>query len=200
MVSAAFVLTHFSRNIPVSTPGPRFNIKMLSYQYRKSHCGDKTVERSSYLHNGISYTGKLTSLYWFSPQKGSYCKVFEWHLCLHAVLSIYTNVVNCPSLFKCIHDHTPFLTLNMLNCLKNYQRFVHILIRILVFAWPNYMKWTVEQQYMMCVLQSQYHACWCFGDFRSQCISGHSIDPAKAEYPVSSIRRVKVTTLITRTS
>ena len=48
-------------------PGPRFNIKMSSYQYRKSHCGDKTVVRLSYLHNGISYTGKMTSLYWFSP-------------------------------------------------------------------------------------------------------------------------------------
>ena len=45
-------------------PGPRFNIKISSYQYRKSHCGDKTVVRSSYLHNGISYTGKMTSLYW----------------------------------------------------------------------------------------------------------------------------------------
>ena len=44
--------------------GPWFNIKMSSYQYRKSHCGDKTVVRSSYLHNGISYTGKMTSLYW----------------------------------------------------------------------------------------------------------------------------------------
>ena len=45
-----------------------FNIKMLSYQYRKSHCGDKTVVRSSYLHNGISYTGKTTSLYWIRAQ------------------------------------------------------------------------------------------------------------------------------------
>ena len=44
--------------------GPRFNIKMSSYQYRKSYCGDKTVVRSSYLHNGVSYTGKMTSLYW----------------------------------------------------------------------------------------------------------------------------------------
>ena len=44
-------------------PGPWFNINM-SYQYRKSHCVDKTVVRSSYLHNGISYTGKTTSLYW----------------------------------------------------------------------------------------------------------------------------------------
>ena len=40
------------------------NIKMTSYQYRKSHCGDKTVVTPSYLHNGISYTGKMSSLYW----------------------------------------------------------------------------------------------------------------------------------------
>ena len=45
-------------------PGPWFNIKMPSYQYRKSHYGDKRIVRSSYLHNGISYTGKMTSLYW----------------------------------------------------------------------------------------------------------------------------------------
>ena len=37
---------------------------MLSYQYRKSHCGDKTILRPSYLHNGISYTGKMTYLCW----------------------------------------------------------------------------------------------------------------------------------------
>ena len=47
--------------------GARFNIKMSSYQRRKSHCGDKTVVRSSYLHNGTSYTGKMVSLYWISP-------------------------------------------------------------------------------------------------------------------------------------
>ena len=50
------------------SPGPQFNIKMSSYQYRKSHCGDKTVVRSSYLHNGISYTGKMSSLYWIGAQ------------------------------------------------------------------------------------------------------------------------------------
>ena len=58
----------FSSNSLTYIPGPWFNIKMSSYQYRKSHCGDKTVVRSSYLHNGISYTGKMTSLYWISPQ------------------------------------------------------------------------------------------------------------------------------------
>ena len=28
---------------PIATPGPWFNIKMSSYQYRKSHCGDLTT-------------------------------------------------------------------------------------------------------------------------------------------------------------
>ena len=50
-----------------SLPGPWFNINMSSYQYRKFHCGDKTTLRPSYLHNGISYTGKTTSSYWISP-------------------------------------------------------------------------------------------------------------------------------------
>ena len=30
--------------------------------------GDKMVVRSSYLHNGISYTGEIASLYWTRPQ------------------------------------------------------------------------------------------------------------------------------------
>ena len=32
---------------------------MSSYQYKKYHSGDKTV-----VNNGISYTGRITSLYW----------------------------------------------------------------------------------------------------------------------------------------
>ena len=47
---------------PLTTVG-RFNIKMPPSQNRKSHVGDKTVARSSYLNNGISYTGKMASLY-----------------------------------------------------------------------------------------------------------------------------------------
>ena len=53
-----------SRDTGHESPGPRFNIKMLSYQYMKPHCEDKTVVRSSFLHNGISYTDKMASLYW----------------------------------------------------------------------------------------------------------------------------------------
>ena len=40
-----------------------FNIKMSFYQSRNSYYGDKTILWLSYLHNGISYTGKMTSLY-----------------------------------------------------------------------------------------------------------------------------------------
>ena len=60
-----------SRHIPTAfpwQPGPRFNIKMTSYQYRNSNCGDKTIWRPSYLHNGISCTDKITSLYWIGDQ------------------------------------------------------------------------------------------------------------------------------------
>ena len=49
-------------------PGGWINIKMPSYQYRKSHCGNKTILWPSYLHNGISYTGKTTSLCWIGAQ------------------------------------------------------------------------------------------------------------------------------------
>ena len=42
---------------------------MLSYQYRKFHCRDKTILWLSYLHNGISYTGKTASLYWIATLK-----------------------------------------------------------------------------------------------------------------------------------
>ena len=79
--------------------GSWFNTKMSSYQYRKSHCGDKTAVRSSYLHNGISYTGKMTPFYWISPQIHYQCgsaelqihigwnfwfmHVFQW--CFHVV-------------------------------------------------------------------------------------------------------------------
>ena len=59
-------------------PGPRFNIKMSSCQYRKSLCGDNMVIRSSYLHNGISYTGKTASSYWIRSQAHQSYIVNKW--------------------------------------------------------------------------------------------------------------------------
>ena len=39
----------------------------------------------------------------------------------------------------------------------------------------------------------EHHACWCFGNFRSQGISRLSTDPTKLEYSISNVRRVKIT-------
>ena len=74
---------------------------MTSYQHRKSHCGDKTISRPSYLHNGISYTGKMTSLYWIRALEGDlltplyHYGYFIWvsrHLQVTANSTIYSKV------------------------------------------------------------------------------------------------------------
>ena len=53
-------------------PGSWFNIKMSSYQYGKSHCGDKMIVRSFYLHNGKSYTDRMASHYILNQPPGFY--------------------------------------------------------------------------------------------------------------------------------
>ena len=58
------ITTAVTERTSKTLPGPWFNIKMSSYQYRKSHCGYKTVANSCYIHN----TGKTTSVYLLSPQ------------------------------------------------------------------------------------------------------------------------------------
>ena len=56
------------------------DVIVSSYQYRKSHCGDKMVIRSSYLHSGISYTGKTKSLHWNkTPSVKKNWHKWYWH-------------------------------------------------------------------------------------------------------------------------
>ena len=62
--SCGFFCKYIEENEPVGC----FNINMSSYRYRKSHCGEKTFWRPSYLHIEISYTGKGTSLYQIRAQ------------------------------------------------------------------------------------------------------------------------------------
>ena len=64
-----FLFVFYSKQLNASS-GPQFNLKMTSYQYRKSHCGAKMILRPSHLHNGISYTGKRPSLYWIGALTG----------------------------------------------------------------------------------------------------------------------------------
>ena len=71
----------FFNNALFQRPGPWFNIKMSSYQYRKSHCGGKTILPPTYLHNGISYTGKTTSLYWIRTIVLNLANIDSWNFC-----------------------------------------------------------------------------------------------------------------------
>ena len=86
-------------------PGPWLNIKLSSYQYRKSHCGDKAVVRSSYLHNGISYTGKMSSLYWISPQVTN-----------HQILSNTVCLMVVNAIGKLCHEYDSCDTISQLSC------------------------------------------------------------------------------------
>ena len=60
--------------------GDWINIKMSSYQYRKFHCGDKTVVRS--------YADKMTSLYWIRAQISNWMRVW----CLSQPFQTQTKV------------------------------------------------------------------------------------------------------------
>ena len=73
--------------------GPCFNIKMSSYQYRKSHCGDKTILRPSYLHKRISYTGKMISLYCIWAQMIINSRWLHAPLCTQSSGFPFTNMV-----------------------------------------------------------------------------------------------------------
>ena len=57
-----------------------------------------------------------------------------------------------PILGNSLHIVTYQLTLNMLNCLKDYKIHIHIFNGILDVARPKQMKLTLEQQYMFIVL------------------------------------------------
>ena len=52
------------------------------------------------------------------------------------------------------------LTLNMLNCFKDYQRYIHVSYHILDFMKQKKTKFTIQQPYMLPILYYQYHACW----------------------------------------
>ena len=76
----------------LSEPGAWFNIKMAYYQYRKPHCGDKTVLRSPYLHNGIPYTGKMT-MHYTDPQLSTEYDISFMYI-LHEVLITSSHVID----------------------------------------------------------------------------------------------------------
>ena len=89
---------------------------MPSYQYRKSHCIDKTVVRSFYLHKDISYTGKMASLYWIAPLVTVELALFQ-HLTNPGVQHFFSNIVSILELQLIFHFmNDPF---RMMQCLQD---------------------------------------------------------------------------------
>ena len=78
------------------SPAPWFNIQMSAYQYRKSHCEDKTILRPSYLHNGISYTGKVISLYWIRALRASTAVVLTLSILQSSPCCIHPRIYGRP--------------------------------------------------------------------------------------------------------
>ena len=102
---------------PLCTAGLWCNIKMSSYQYRKSHYGDKTILRPSYLHNGISYTGKTTS----------YIESGPWFFPSSPIMHLWKSPCeHCP-VFNAIHGQVAYLAiLRMLKAVMLYFKLFRV--------------------------------------------------------------------------
>ena len=93
-------------------PRPWFNIKMPTYQYRKSH-------------GGISYTGKMTSFNWISPQKftttytvtSMTTHLTSWRPSHFIVRTMIINVTKLTLKRKLCHFDVIFVT----SCTSSYQ-------------------------------------------------------------------------------
>ena len=97
--------------------GGWFNIKKSSYQYRKSHCGDKTILRPSYLHNGISYTGKMAYLYWIRALLLNHLP----YACIHTI--------NAPT--------TLLFTPSIMNLFLSTQAITNLFLQLFNLNHPN---------------------------------------------------------------
>ena len=102
---------------------------MTSYQYRKSHCGDKTILRPSYLHNGISYTGKMSSLYWIRALMQLILEIWRYVSWL-----VVTDTACHPG--RCRHNDHSFVTMKYqiinspLFCIVKHQSILHSVNRL----------------------------------------------------------------------
>ena len=83
------------------------------------------------------------------------------------------------------------LTLNMLNCWKDYKRCIHSLYHILDFVQQKKNRFIIKQPHMLPILYYQYHVSWCPGNLRNQGISRHGID--QISWNISSLASEELT-------
>ena len=75
------------------------------------------------------------------------------------------------------------LTPDMLNCYSDFKICIPIKCHFLYSIQQKKIKFTIEQLYILPIIDCQYHACWCHGDLRSQGISRHGIDQIRRTLP-----------------
>ena len=83
----------------------RVLIKVPSYQYMISSCGDKTVLKYSYRYDGIPYTGKMAYIHWIRPLIDN--RKIKWFILTNcSVVSLYRVIGFAHSLL--FHKITEF--------------------------------------------------------------------------------------------
>ena len=93
-----------------------------------------------------------------------------------------------PALIAEVH----ILTFDMMKCFKSYRICVNISYHILKLVKLRKIKFTMEQPYMLPMLQGQYQACWFPDDLRNQGISRRSNDPISQNILSSASNELKV--------
>ena len=120
--------------------GASFNIKMSSYQYKKSHLRNRTILISSNLYNGNCYTGKITFwplsplgwkgiviAVWAGGWVGS-CHTFGTNIFVTArqIFSVWSSVeLSRPVVVYC-HSHLPICPYGLAHRPKTCQIRQHL--------------------------------------------------------------------------
>ena len=112
--------------------GIHYNIKMPSYQYKKSPCGDKTTIRLSYLHKGIFYTfGKIAPFFIKSSPCISYKNPHDGPETL-SIIPTTLSIINIHD-ENVVHSDAEWSNSSALICLKTIlspsDRLLHFFIK-----------------------------------------------------------------------
>ena len=145
----------------VSASGSWFNIKMSYYQYRKSHCWDKTVLRPSYLLNGIPYTGKTTHSWLWRIDIGDILRQLLFGITCtvsYGIQSTASRITAC-----CLPWESVFAITNSLGvCTMAAYHLNGLQYEMLAAIQPTTNRPYLTGQLLVCRIQLRLNVCVCF--------------------------------------
>ena len=172
-------------------PGPRFNINMPSYQYRKSHCGDKTILRPSYPKMGFPILVRRHIYIESGPRWLTFLVLVLYIRDLILIIAVPANVLT-PLAPNGANPTADTVLTKMSD--KISPPFPWLLL-ILHLGWPDDVIQNGRRDLkcynsqMIQHVQNQYHSCWCPRSLCRQAISRHDIDLILPEYSVFSTKK-----------